>query len=29
MLEVISPESIKQATGITNGDRVKVQVQLA
>jgi len=29
MLEVISPESIKQATGITNGDRVKVQEQLA
>ncbi|HEU0050102.1 MAG TPA: DUF120 domain-containing protein [Nitrososphaera sp.] len=29
MLEVISPESIKQATGMKNGDRVKVQVQLA
>jgi riboflavin kinase len=29
MLEVIAPASIKQATGIKNGDRVKVQVQLA
>jgi riboflavin kinase len=29
MLEVIAPESIKQAAGIKNGDRVKVQVQLA
>src|SRR5919201_5463618 len=28
MLEVIAPESIKQATGIKNGDRVKVQVLL-
>jgi riboflavin kinase, archaea type len=29
MLEVIAPSSIKQAAGIKNGDRVKVQVQLA
>ncbi|HEV8404638.1 MAG TPA: DUF120 domain-containing protein [Nitrososphaera sp.] len=29
MLEVIAPESIKQKTGIKNGDKVKVQVQLA
>lgn len=29
MLEVIAPVSIKQATGIKNGDRIKVQVQLA
>jgi len=29
MLEVIAPESIKHATGIKNGDRVKVQVQMA
>lgn len=29
MLEVIAPQSIKQAAGIKNGDRVKVQVQLA
>ena len=29
MLEVIAPVSIKQATGIKNGDKVKVQVQLA
>jgi riboflavin kinase len=29
MLEVIAPASIKQAAGIKNGDRVKVQVQLA
>ena len=28
MLEVIAPMSIKQAAGIKNGDRVKVQVQL-
>jgi riboflavin kinase len=28
MLEVIAPVSIKQAAGIKNGDRVKVQVQL-
>ncbi len=28
MLEVIAPESIKQKTGIKNGDKVKVQVQL-
>lgn len=29
MLEVIAPVSIKQAAGIKNGDRIKVQVQLA
>lgn len=29
MLEVIAPESIKQNTSIKNGDKVKVQVQLA
>jgi riboflavin kinase len=29
MLEVIAPESIKQLAGKKNGDRVKVQVQLA
>jgi riboflavin kinase, archaea type len=29
MLEVIAPMSIKQASGIKNGDRIKVQVQLA
>jgi riboflavin kinase len=29
MLEVIGPISIKQAAGIKNGDRIKVQVQLA
>ena len=29
MLEVIAPVSIKQAAGIKNGDKVKVQVQLA
>jgi riboflavin kinase len=29
MLEVIAPSSIKQAAGIKNGERVKVQVQLA
>jgi riboflavin kinase len=29
MLEVIAPASIKQAAGIKNGDRVKVQVRLA
>jgi len=29
MLEVIAPASIKQGAGIKNGDRVKVQVQLA
>jgi riboflavin kinase len=29
MLEVIGPVSIKQAAGIKNGDRIKVQVQLA
>ena len=29
MLEVIAPVSIKNSTGIKNGDRVKVQVQLA
>jgi riboflavin kinase, archaea type len=28
MLEVIGPTSIKQAAGIKNGDRIKVQVQL-
>lgn len=28
MLEVIGPISIKQAAGIRNGDRIKVQVQL-
>ncbi len=28
MLEVIGPISIKQAAGIKNGDRIKVQVQL-
>lgn len=28
MLEVIGPISIKQASGIKNGDRIKVQVQL-
>ena len=28
MLEVISPESIKQKAGIKNGDRIKMQVQL-
>ncbi len=28
MLEVIAPASIKNATGIKNGDRIKVQVQL-
>jgi riboflavin kinase len=28
MLEVISPDSIKQTAGIKNGDRIKVQVQL-
>jgi CTP-dependent riboflavin kinase len=26
---VIAPVSIKQAAGIKNGDRIKVQVQLA
>jgi riboflavin kinase, archaea type len=29
MLEVIAPISIKQAAGIKNGDRIKVQVRLA
>ncbi len=29
MLEVIAPTSIKQAAGIKNGDRIKVQVRLA
>ncbi|MDQ3854252.1 MAG: CTP-dependent riboflavin kinase [Thermoproteota archaeon] len=29
MLEVIAPVSIKQAAGIKNGDRIKVQVRLA
>jgi riboflavin kinase len=29
MVEVIAPISIKQAAGIKNGDRIKVQVQLA
>jgi riboflavin kinase len=29
MLEVIAPLSIKQAAGIKNGDKIKVQVQLA
>jgi riboflavin kinase len=29
MLEVIAPVSIKQAVGIKNGDRIKVQVRLA
>jgi riboflavin kinase len=29
VLEVIAPVSIKQAAGIKNGDRIKVQVQLA
>ena len=29
MLEVIGPISIKQTAGIKNGDRIKVQVQLA
>jgi riboflavin kinase len=29
MLEVIAPISIKQATGIKNGDRIKVSVQLS
>jgi riboflavin kinase, archaea type len=29
MLEVIAPISIKQTSGIKNGDRIKVQVQLA
>src|SRR5919109_511724 len=29
MLEVIGPISIKQSSGIKNGDRIKVQVQLA
>jgi riboflavin kinase len=28
MVEVIAPISIKQAAGIKNGDRIKVQVQL-
>lgn len=29
MLEVIAPTSIKQAAGIKNGDRIKVQVRLS
>jgi riboflavin kinase, archaea type len=29
MLEVIAPTSIKQAAGIKNGDKIKVQVRLA
>jgi hypothetical protein len=28
MLEVIAPISIKQAAGIKNGDKIKVQVRL-
>jgi riboflavin kinase len=29
MLEVIAPMSIKEAAGIKNGDKVKVQVRVA